>query len=504
MKPTTELFDLIKSLSRSEKRYFTLGASVQKGNKNYLKLFNAIDSQKSYDEEVIKKKYSKERFVSNLTFTKNYLYRLIFRSLNSYYNERSIDTKMNNLLNKCRLLYGKALFSQYFKSVQTGKEMAAKYEMFSYMLEFLELERQLTRKEEVGKKSMDDIYDEEIKIIEEIRIINSYKRAISKLFRINWLNGTVRSSKEDEHIDQVLSEELFGRKKLPSTLIARERYYFALYLGHELKGNAGTSYEYNKKRSSLISVNKNVFQKFIFDNYEESSLTLISSAAFAGKFNEAKKLFEKYDKLFSKKGSVDLDIMITYYSYNLLRMIHQSSNLFDEGMLTRFEKFLLNYKGKLNIDTYNYAFYNIARYFFIKENYEEALRVINILFESRLLKHTPRIEPYTRLLNILIHFEIGNKKLLSHLISATAKYLKNKNKLFKTEKAVLHYLKKIIAKNDSENELKNFTALRKELQVIMKDKYERNIIIYFNYPEWLAKKTKLKLNHNERTLVIEK
>jgi len=43
MKPSTELFDLIKSLSKSEKRFFKLSSSLQTGDKNYLKIFDAID-----------------------------------------------------------------------------------------------------------------------------------------------------------------------------------------------------------------------------------------------------------------------------------------------------------------------------------------------------------------------------------------------------------------------------------------------------------------------------
>ncbi|MEP7147227.1 MAG: hypothetical protein ABI792_09500 [bacterium] len=487
MKPTTELFDLIKSLSRSEKRYFKLNASVQKGNKNYLKLFEAIDSQKSYDEEVLKKKYKKERFINNLTATKNYLYRLIFRTLISYYNEKSIDTKLNNLLNKCRLQYDKALFREYFKSVQTGKEMANKFEMFGYQLEFLELERQLTKKEEIGKKKMEDIYDEEIRIIEQIRIINSYKRAVSKLFEIHWKLGTIRSKKDDEQINLILDGKLFQIRKLPSSLIAKERYYFALYLAHELKGNANASFEYNKKRASLISKNKNVFQKFIFDNYEESFLTLISSAAVAGKFTEAENLYEEYSKIFNRKVNGSLDIMITYYSFRLLGMIIGNKDE-DSSLAYAFEKFLMDYKGKLNIDTYNYSYYNLSRYFFIRENFEESLRIINILFESRLLKHTPRFEPYTRLLNILIHYEIGNQKLLLHLISATTKYLHNKKKLYKTEKTILGALKKVITKNDNDYTGQILPALRKELAIIKKDKYENNAYLYFDYLKWLDNK----------------
>ena len=51
MKPSTELFNLIKSLSKSEKRFFKLSSSLQSGDKNYLKIFDYIEEQNEYDEE---------------------------------------------------------------------------------------------------------------------------------------------------------------------------------------------------------------------------------------------------------------------------------------------------------------------------------------------------------------------------------------------------------------------------------------------------------------------
>ena len=61
MKPSTELFQLIKSLSKSEKRYFKLTSSLQSGDKNYMKLFDAIELQDSYDEQEIKINFLKKR-----------------------------------------------------------------------------------------------------------------------------------------------------------------------------------------------------------------------------------------------------------------------------------------------------------------------------------------------------------------------------------------------------------------------------------------------------------
>ena len=55
-KPDTNLFDLIKHLSKAEKRYFKLSLSKTetKKSKSVALLFDAIDRQLSYDENELK------------------------------------------------------------------------------------------------------------------------------------------------------------------------------------------------------------------------------------------------------------------------------------------------------------------------------------------------------------------------------------------------------------------------------------------------------------------
>ena len=81
MKPSTELFKLIKSLTKSEKRFFKLSSSLQSGDKNYLKIFDHIEKQDEYDEDAIKEVFAKETFIKHLPSEKNHLYKLILKSL---------------------------------------------------------------------------------------------------------------------------------------------------------------------------------------------------------------------------------------------------------------------------------------------------------------------------------------------------------------------------------------------------------------------------------------
>ena len=75
------LFILIKSLSKSEKRQFKLYAGRVEANHNakFLHLFNFLDRAKEYDEkEILKKNFVTKQQLSNL---KAHLYRQILVSL---------------------------------------------------------------------------------------------------------------------------------------------------------------------------------------------------------------------------------------------------------------------------------------------------------------------------------------------------------------------------------------------------------------------------------------
>ena len=67
MKVTDDLFQLIKSLDQSEKRYFKIFSTmhIKDSEENkYIMLFDAIDKQSEYDEDEIRKKFKNEKTFS--------------------------------------------------------------------------------------------------------------------------------------------------------------------------------------------------------------------------------------------------------------------------------------------------------------------------------------------------------------------------------------------------------------------------------------------------------
>ena len=71
---TDDLFLLIKSLDKNEKGYFKKFAArygSKQGGNDYLKLFDLIDGQDSYNEEVVKKHFTKIGKKINLSLLPN-------------------------------------------------------------------------------------------------------------------------------------------------------------------------------------------------------------------------------------------------------------------------------------------------------------------------------------------------------------------------------------------------------------------------------------------------
>jgi hypothetical protein len=146
MKPSNELFELITSLSKSEKRFFKLSSSLQSGDKNYLKIFDYIDKQASYNEEDLKEAFKKERFIKHLPSEKNHLYKLILKSLRGFHSDNSINSVLKEEIKNVEILYKKSLYKECRKFLLRSKKMAEEHEKFYYWFELISWEKTFDRR----------------------------------------------------------------------------------------------------------------------------------------------------------------------------------------------------------------------------------------------------------------------------------------------------------------------------------------------------------------------
>ena len=134
MKSKELLFELIHSLSKSEKRYFKIFTSSHKENNNYVKLFDAIHAQKDYDENLLLNQFKDEDFTRQFSVAKNYLQNLILKSLSSHHNKAKKSIELNEFLSQIEILYWKGLYKLAHKRIKQAKKIADKYDLAHYLL----------------------------------------------------------------------------------------------------------------------------------------------------------------------------------------------------------------------------------------------------------------------------------------------------------------------------------------------------------------------------------
>ena len=215
MKPSNELFHLVKSLTKSEKRFFKLSSSIQSGEKNYFKLFDFIDRQSTYDEKKLKDYFKKERFINHLPSEKNHLYKLILKSLRQFYGEQTASSILKQEIKNIEILYNKALHKEANKFLKRAKKLSQEHEEFYFAIELISWEKVLTEESyESGDFDVDlnNIIKEETEIINKLRNLAEYHILYSRINALFRSDGFTKNEEERRMVNDIENQPLIKGK----------------------------------------------------------------------------------------------------------------------------------------------------------------------------------------------------------------------------------------------------------------------------------------------------
>jgi hypothetical protein len=121
--PSTEVFDLIKSLDRHEKRYFKMWISRRKEDTQYLSLFDAIDAMERYDEKELLQKINNPALEKTIKYAKRDLFRVILNSLEYYHESENVQSRIFKKLKQFKILLDKGLVSPAGKILNEARDL---------------------------------------------------------------------------------------------------------------------------------------------------------------------------------------------------------------------------------------------------------------------------------------------------------------------------------------------------------------------------------------------
>ncbi len=488
MKPSEDLFRLIKSLSPTEKRYFKRVAAqhvIGEGN-NYVKLFSAIDRQEAYDEETIRKQFSGQSFTANLHVAKGYLYKLVKKSLLNYHAGSSADAELKDSLRFIDILFEKGLYAECGKEIARAKALASKYEqqLASAELSAWEIELMKTapgsgQTEKESERSYDELYSS----LELHKNAMEYNHAISRIFFSRKSKGLTRSKGD------LGTEELLGGNRKPGSFRAKYYYYTCLLSHSFMRNDYKKAAEHMKKQVQLLEDHPHQIEERP-RAYSSSLGNLVLCLHNLRRFKEIPSLIAKLKALNTRSPLLNREI---YYTSSLQELdLYIDTGYFEKaGQLVREIDARQDARDMRAVKKWDetHLHYSMAYACFGAGNYALAKKYINRIINDTSTIARSDLHCFARILNLLVHIELGDGDLLEYIVRSTYRYLYKRNKLFRFESSVLQFIRKQLPLVRTEKQLREaFVVLRKELSVIVKDPYEKTALTYFDFITWLDSK----------------
>ncbi len=487
------LFQLVKSLEKSEKRNFKLYVRRNSGSEDLkiIQLFDAMDKMEEYDETLLLKKNKAIR-KQQLSNTKAHLYRQILSSLRLIKNDENIDIQLHDQLDHARILYNKGLYLQSLKMLDRIKENAKAHNQTTFLLQVLFFEKKIEALHIT--RSMQDRAD---RLTSEVDEVNNHLQMISRLSNLSlqlysWYirNGLARNEK-DEH-----SVQRFFEDHLPADLSVCTGFYEKLYLYQSytwyafIREDFLLYYRYTQKWVDLFG--KSPFMIGIETAHYIKGLHNLLGAHFDllnyQKFIDTLQVFERFSHSAVVLNSNNNRIQTFVYLHISKINRHFLDGTFTEGLalVPYIEEKLKEYEIYLDRHRILVFYYKIACLYFGSGDYEKTIDYLNKIINWKVDLRTD-LQCFSRLLHLIAHYELGNYDLLEYLIRSVYRFMAKMENLSRVEEEVFKFLRRSFAVSPDQIR-PELGKLLEKLKKYEKNRFETRAFVYLDIISWLESK----------------
>lgn len=493
------LFELIKSLSKSEKRYFKLLSSRHTigDENNYVKLFDFIDKQTVYDEEALFKEFKDEAFLHRFSITKKRLYDHVLNALDAFHSTNSVDAQLFKMMHSADILFNKSLYDQCARILRSAEKLAEKNNRFTLLAEISRKNKRLVENNAYSNYTHSDF--EEIEksdaiVLENITCYNLLWKVKSDLFVHLSRKGKARNQEECDAFESII-------KQLPQNLIVSEGVFDNYYLYHHIYSAYYFSIGDLLKSFSHIKLNLENFEKneLAIEQNLNTYFSLLTNGIYVseklGLINESKRLLVALKAIPTKFSSVmneDMEIKLFASTCSIeLSLLTNNGDLKKAELLFPIiENGLLKFGDKISSVRKAFIVFKMASIQLGLGNFSVALKMVNRILNDSDLDESEDILSFTHLLDLLIHLDMKHEQLLPYALKNTQRFLKSRNRLYSFEKAFLQFVsKRIKCTNELDAEVL-WEELHGELSAIKDDAFEGVALEYFDFRIWAESKFK--------------
>jgi hypothetical protein len=487
------LFQLVKSLKKSEKRNFKLYVKRNTSSEDLkiIYLFDALDKMDTYDEADLLKK-NKKLSKQQLSNVKAHLYKQILTSLRLIRNEQNIVIQLHEQLDYAEILYNQGLYLQSLKILDRIKEYARSFYQYSYVLETLFFEQKIealhitrSMRDRAGKLAADmEAVNEQLKLAGKLSGLSL------QLYSWYIQHGVARNEQ-----DEIAVRDFF-ESQLPAAMPAAKGFYENLYLYQcyswfAFIGQDFLSYyrythrwvELFEKEPVMIPIETAHYIKGMH-NLLGAHFDLLNYPKFLDTLNRFEKFFHSEAVQENDNNRIQTFVYLHIAKINL----HFIDGTFTDGiaLVPYIEEKLKEYEIYLDRHRILIFYYKFASLYFGSGDYENTIKYLNRIINWKMDLRTD-LQCYSRLLHLIAHYELGNENLLEYLIKSVYRFMAKMQNLSHVEEEIFRFLRNSFQLGPKEFK-PEFSMLLERLKTYEKNRYETRAFVYLDIISWLESK----------------
>lgn len=491
---TDALFQLVKSLEKSEKRNFKLFVKRNSSSETLktIQLFDALDKMTEYDESQLLKK-NKSISKVQLSNIKAALYKQILSSLRIIKDENNIDIQLHELMDHARILFNKGLYLQSLKVLKHLKDLAGQHHQITYLEQVLFFEKKIetlyiTRS---MRNRADQLSQESDEVTDALVLVNRLSNLALQLYSWYIQHGHARNEKDMRSI------HLFFQAHLPADASRAKGFYEKLYLYQSycwyafIRQDFLQYYRYAQKWVDLFESNP-LMIRVETSHYIKGLHYLLNAHFDLRNYKEFATVLKKFEQFAQTSRVQEHDnFRIQAFVYISTAKINQHfmHGTFKEGLkiVPDIEAKLEEYALFLDQHRIMVMNYKIATLYFGSGDYSTCIDYLQKIMHNSSELRTD-LQCYSRVLHLLAHYELGNFELMESLTKSVYRFMAKMENLTVVEEEMFKFLRHSfhhIPAKKLKPELETFLQKIKHLE---KNRFETRAFAYLDLVSWVESK----------------
>ncbi|HVZ41337.1 MAG TPA: hypothetical protein VHI13_18805 [Candidatus Kapabacteria bacterium] len=487
MAASSDLFELITSLSKSEKRYFRIFASLhaRDGSNKYLQLFDLIDAQREYNEEEVRARFQERFALRHFAEAKYYLYNAILRALHLYAADQSVDVQITTALHQAMILYDRNLFRQSEKMVARARELAIANERWHLAIDADMLEQRFAERggaspERIGEL-LERIFHHDDLSRDRLEQWATYVRMIAQIRAF----GQPRNNDQLAAFVGLLQGNPEPGRLNAATLTAAIYHLYSRAVLEQAAGNYRAAAELYREMLPMFGASA------YWANCEQNSvLPVIANICLLSVKARDREMFNEYYPILLEQA--ERSPRSAYYeayigALTLKAEFHLALGEYGEALAAGMEL-----QGAMDAARIPPGIARRARaamllmaIHFGLGNYSRCIELLNMVFAMKPEGLPPYHFGVARIYQLMIHVERGDDDLLEHLLRSAHRYFVAGSSGYRLEGIIIEFIKQTLRAGNRIGSPALLRDLLERIAPLLDDPFERSLLNWVDIVAWL-------------------